>query len=115
MVHPGWVAVQNSPDASRKGSITGIYYLGTWLSYVFVSHTLSDLLGRRYAAMAGSLVSCLGAALQASCTGSSAFATMVMGRIVSGVGVAIISTTVPLYQRYGRPARIAQRPPRRRC
>jgi MFS family permease len=90
--------VQDYPDASRKGIITAIYYLGTWLSYVLISHPLSDFLGRRYGALAGTAVVCVGAALQAGCTGSSAFAMMVAGRIISGIGVAIISTSVPLYQ-----------------
>jgi hypothetical protein len=28
----------HKPSASQKGLITAIYYLGTWLSYVFLSH-----------------------------------------------------------------------------
>lgn len=76
--------------------MTGVYYVGTWLGYVFVSRPLSDSLGRRYAAMAGTAVLCAGAAMQA-CSGG--LAAMVLGRAVCGVGVAVISTSVPLHQR----------------
>jgi MFS family permease len=105
LVHPGFVAALNKPDASKTGLITAIYYLGTWLSYVFVSHPMSDLLGRRYAGLIGMLVSCVGQALQAGATGNSAFGMMIAGRIVSGLGVAVVSTSVPLYQSEISPAK----------
>lgn len=88
----------NHPRAGTKGIITGIYYLGTFISYIFVSHPLSDWLGRRYAALSGVGVLMLGTALQATSNGVSALVTMILGRMVSGVGVAIVSTSVPLYQ-----------------
>ncbi len=99
LVHPGFVAQLDNPDAAKKGVITAIYYLGTWLSYVFLSRSLSDYLGRRYAAMVGDFVTCFGTALQAGATGSGAYAMVIAGRIISGVGVAVVSTSVPLYQR----------------
>ena len=80
--------------------ITGVYYVGTWLSYIFVSRPLSDSLGRRYAAMVGTAILCVGAIAQASSGGRGAFAMMVLGRIICGIGVAIVSTSVPLYQRF---------------
>ena len=48
------------------------------------------------------LVNCVGAALMAGATGgpSSADAMMIVGRIITGIGIAIVSTSVPLYQRY---------------
>jgi hypothetical protein len=46
--------------------------------------------------------SCIGAALQAGADGKSAFAMMIVGRIFCGLGLAIVSTSVPLYQRYVR-------------
>jgi MFS family permease len=81
------------------GLITAIYYLGTWTSYVFISHPASDMLGRRFGALAGILVACFGSALQAGATGSGAYAMFIAGRIISGIGLAIVSTSVPLYQR----------------
>ena len=99
LVHPGFVEQLDHPDASRKGVITAIYYLGTWTSYVFISRAASDRLGRRFAALAGILVTCFGTALQAGASGDGAYAMFIAGRIIAGVGVGIVSTSVPLYQR----------------
>jgi MFS family permease len=95
----------DNPDASRKGIITAIYYLGTWISYIFISRAASDLLGRRYAALAGIVIMCVGTALQAGASGASAFAMFIAGRIIAGIGVAIVSTSVPLYQSEIAPAK----------
>jgi len=104
LVHPGFVEQLHHPDASRKGIITAIYYLGTWISYIFISRAASDNLGRRFAALAGIVVTSFGTALQAGASGDGAFAMVVAGRIISGVGIGIVSTSVPLYQRYTRPS-----------
>jgi len=47
-------------------------------------------------------VTCVGQALQASAAGSAteALAMIVLGRIIAGAGTGIISTSVPLYQRW---------------
>ena len=37
----------------------------------------------------------------AGATGKGAYAMMIVGRIIAGFGNAIISTSVPLYQRFG--------------
>ncbi|UNI22820.1 hypothetical protein JDV02_008674 [Purpureocillium takamizusanense] len=116
LVHPGWrAALGGSPSASQRGLITGIYYLGTFLSYVLLSHPLADWLGRRYAALAGTMVLCLGAVVMASVRdggsstggggGGGAVAAMAWGRWICGVGVGVVSTTVPLYQSEVSPAK----------
>ena len=99
-MNSGWIKALHKPNAAQKGLITAIYYLGTWLSYVFLSHPLSDRLGRRYAGMVGAVVSCIGGAVQTGAHGKTAFAMMIIGRIISGLGNAVISTSVPLYQRF---------------
>ncbi|GKT65368.1 ascus development protein [Colletotrichum tofieldiae] len=86
------------PSIASKGIIISVYYVGTFISYLIVSHPISDWLGRRYAALSGTLVVCLGAILQGVSNGATAFGTMVAGRVISGLGVAIVSTSVPLYQ-----------------
>lgn len=70
------------------------------LSYVFISHPASDLFGRRYAALAGIFTVAVGNAFECGATGSGAYAMMIVGRIISGIGVGMLSTSVPLYQRY---------------
>jgi uncharacterized protein YejL (UPF0352 family) len=44
-------------------------------------------------------VTCVGQALQTGAFGSHALGMVLAGRIVAGMGTAIISTSVPLYQR----------------
>lgn len=99
LVHPGWRKALSFPSPSEKGSITGLYYLGTLSSYLFVSHPLADKLGRRYAALIGTGILSLGAMCMASATGDNAVSIMVFGRIICGLGVGVVSTGVPLYQR----------------
>jgi MFS family permease len=98
-VNPGFKAALHKPKASQTGLITAIYYLGTWLGYVFLSHPASDRLGRRWSAFTGIFVVCIGAALQISAHGSGAYAMMICGRIICGLGMSLVSTAVPLYQR----------------
>jgi MFS family permease len=98
-VNNGFIKALHKPTAAQKGLMTAIYYLGTWSSYVFLSGPLSDRLGRRYAALVGATVTCIGGAVQAGANGNNALAMMVVGRIISGLGNAVISSSVPLYQR----------------
>jgi MFS family permease len=74
------------------------YYLGTWPSYIFLSQSASDYVGRRFAALTGAFVACIGSAIETSANGSAAYTMMIVGRIISGLGLAVISTSVPLYQ-----------------
>ncbi|OAG11774.1 general substrate transporter [Paraphaeosphaeria sporulosa] len=99
-VHPGFIKSLHKPNKTITGLITSIYYLGTWLSYLFVSHPLADRFGRRVAAATGVLTTAVGAAIQTAAKGDHGVAMMIAGRIVCGVGLAIVSTSVPLYQRY---------------
>ncbi|KAK1767891.1 general substrate transporter [Phialemonium atrogriseum] len=105
LVHPGFVEQLNHPNASKKGIITAIYYVGTWTSYVFLSRPASDYLGRRLAGLAGIVVLCFGGALIAGATGSGAFAMVIAGRIFGGMGSAVVSTSIPMFQSEVAPAK----------
>ncbi|KAF9525580.1 general substrate transporter [Crepidotus variabilis] len=106
-VHPGFIKAIHRPTASDKGLITAIYYLGTWISYIFLAQPATDYLGRRWAVFSGTLVTCIGAAIEAASGGgrSKVMATMIIGRIVCGLGLAIVSSSVPLYQSEISPAK----------
>ncbi|KAF2704741.1 general substrate transporter [Pleomassaria siparia CBS 279.74] len=104
-VHPGFIKALQKPAKTETGLITSIYYLGTWLSYLFVAHPLADRFGRRVAAASGVLITSIGAAIQAGAGGPSGLAMMIIGRIVCGLGLAIVSTSVPLYQSEISPAK----------
>jgi MFS family permease len=56
--------------------------------------------GRRYSAFTGTIVTCVGAAVMTGAGGKHAYAMMIIGRIISGLGNSLISTAVPLYQRF---------------
>ncbi|KAF4633406.1 hypothetical protein G7Y89_g4712 [Cudoniella acicularis] len=107
LVHPGFKKALNKPDASHTGLITAIYYLGTWISYLFLSHPAADYLGRRWAAFIGVFVTLGGSSLQAGARGTAteAYAMMIIGRIICGLGIAVVSTSVPLYQSEVAPAK----------
>lgn len=100
LVHPGWRRALHQPGPAQKGLVTGAYYAGTLISYLLLAHPLADVLGRRYAARVGTLVLCLGALVMAAAAGRHALLVMVAGRWICGLGVGVVSTTVPLYQRY---------------
>lgn len=99
-VHPGFQMSLNHPSKSMTGFITSIYYLGTWVSYLFFAHPLADRYGRRVAAAVGVLTTAVGAVLQTGAKGTHGSDTMIVGRTVCGLGLAIVSTSVPLYQRW---------------
>jgi MFS family permease len=98
-VHPGFTTALDNPSKAITGLITSIYYVGTWFSYLFIAHYLADKYGRRLAAASGVVITGVGALLQTCAAGPLALAMMIVGRIVCGVGLAIVSTAVPLYQR----------------
>lgn len=97
-VHPGFVDEMGELTAVRRGVITAIYYVGTWTGYVFISHPASDRLGRRYAALIGTAVLAVGTAFEAGATRPHVYAMWIVGRIICGLGVSMLSTSVPLYQ-----------------
>ncbi|XWW99262.1 hypothetical protein V2A60_007271 [Cordyceps javanica] len=105
LVHPGWRRALHDPGPAQKGLVTGFYYVGTLMSYLLISHPLADILGRRRAARVGTLVLCLGALLMAAAAGRYALYIMISGRWICGLGVGIVSTTVPLYQSEMAPAK----------
>ncbi|KAF2186247.1 general substrate transporter [Zopfia rhizophila CBS 207.26] len=104
-VHPGFKKALHNPSSAKTGLITSIYYLGTWLSYLFVSHPLADRFGRRVAAASGVFITGIGAAIQTSARSPGGLGMMITGRIVCGFGLAIVSTSVPLYQSEISPAK----------
>ncbi|KAF2119415.1 general substrate transporter [Lophiotrema nucula] len=104
-VHPGFVKALHHPSKAKTGAITSIHYVGAWVSYLFISHPLADKYGRKIAAALGILITAIGSAIQANARGTTGLANMIVGRIVCGVGLAIVSTSVPLYQSEVSPAK----------
>lgn len=62
---------------------------------------LADTYGRRLTLRSGAFVFTIGGAVQTFCNG---YGTMVVGRIISGFGVGMLSMIVPIYQSEISPA-----------
>jgi len=56
---------------------------------------LADNFGRRITLRSGAFVFTVGGGIQTFCSG---FWTMVLGRVISGFGVGMLSMIVPIYQ-----------------
>ncbi|XP_055345580.1 uncharacterized protein LOC129593346 [Paramacrobiotus metropolitanus] len=81
----------NAPDI--MGSIPFTFLVGC-IAGAACASILADFLGRRYSIFTGSVFYMVGGAMQ---TGSSHLVTLYIGRVVSGIGVGLMSAVVPLY------------------
>lgn len=76
-----------------KSLVVSILSLGTFAG-ALCAYPLGDRLGRKYGIVAGCVVFFLGIGLQLDTN----WATFVVGRVIAGLGVGIISCLVPMYQ-----------------
>lgn len=74
--------------------MVAILEVGALVSSLVVGR-LGDIIGRRKTILYGSMIFFVGGALQTLANGMS---MMLLGRIVAGVGVGMLSTIVPVYQ-----------------
>ncbi|KAF5724338.1 sugar transporter STL1 [Fusarium mundagurra] len=84
----------DSPDSDMIGVIVAIYEIGCFFGAVF-SSIWGEKLGRRRSVFVGCIFLIIGAVLQAA---SYTRAMMIVGRIVAGVGMGTINSTVPVMQ-----------------
>ncbi|KAJ8143086.1 hypothetical protein OXX80_000133 [Metschnikowia pulcherrima] len=82
-------------SASESSLIVSILSAGTFFGAI-LAPLLTDTLGRRWCIIISSLVVFnLGAALQTAATD---IPLLIVGRVIAGLGVGLISSTIPLYQ-----------------
>jgi MFS family permease len=86
---PSSEVMQTPPFANLGCSIVGCFF-GSIASAMF-----GEKLGRRKSITIGAWIMIVGAVLQASAFGR---AQLIVGRIVSGVGMGMINSTVPVFQ-----------------
>ncbi|KZV86359.1 general substrate transporter [Exidia glandulosa HHB12029] len=83
-----------NPSADLTGAIVSTFaggcFFGAW-----AAGWLADHIGRKRTIMVGSLVACLGCALQ---TSAQNVAYLIAGRIIAGLAIGCLSMVVPLYQ-----------------
>lgn len=84
----------DSPDATITGLIVAIYEVGCFFGSVATS-IFGEAIGRKKSIGTGVVIMIIGALLQAT---AYTRAHMVVARIVSGVGMGFINSTVPVFQ-----------------
>ncbi|QLI74408.1 Sugar transporter STL1 [Metarhizium brunneum] len=84
----------NHPDAGLQGTLTSIYDIGCAVGCLF-AFFCGHRIGRRRMIMAGGTIMIVGTVILGS---SYSVAQFIVGRIVTGVGNGINSSTVPAYQ-----------------
>ncbi|PYH95705.1 general substrate transporter [Aspergillus ellipticus CBS 707.79] len=90
----------NNPDAAMQGNITGLYDIGCVLGSI-VCYFIGEKMGRRTMLITGGTIMIIGSALLAS---SFSLAQLLVGRIVTGIGNGMNSSTAPVFQSECSPA-----------
>ncbi|SJX65661.1 probable sugar transporter [Sporisorium reilianum f. sp. reilianum] len=90
----------NNPDANTIGNIVSLYEIGCFIG-ALATFVVGDVLGRRRTILISSLFMIAGAIIQAA---SSTVGVMIAGRIICGLGMGAINSTVPILQAETSPA-----------
>ncbi|KAF5335338.1 hypothetical protein D9611_011733 [Ephemerocybe angulata] len=91
---PYFIEYFGAPSAIEIGTMVAVLEIGAFITSL-ASGRVGDILGRRKTLFIGAIVFTLGGTVQ---TFSVGFWTMVVGRFVSGCGVGLLSSIVPIYQ-----------------
>ncbi|KAI1646861.1 general substrate transporter [Daldinia loculata] len=85
-------------NPTMQGLVTAIYEIGCLIGAMFILG-VGDLLGRRKAMILGGFIMIIGATIQVtSFPGHQPLAQFIIGRVVTGVGNGINTSTIPTYQ-----------------
>lgn len=84
----------NQPSRAEIGTMVAILEIGAFISSLMVGR-IGDMIGRRRTILYGSMVFFVGGMCQTFANG---MPMMLVGRIVAGLGVGVLSTIVPVYQ-----------------
>ena len=82
------------PSKAYVGTMVAILEIGAFISSLAVGR-IGDIIGRRKTILYGSCIFFVGGAVQ---TLAASMPMMMVGRIVAGLGVGMLSTIVPVYQ-----------------
>ncbi|KAJ4486004.1 general substrate transporter [Lentinula aciculospora] len=83
-----------NPDAVSIGTMVAVLEVGAFITSAAAGR-VGDIVGRKGTLFIGAIVFTVGGAIQTLTTG---FWTMIVGRVISGFGVGLLSTIVPIYQ-----------------
>ncbi|KAF9475076.1 hypothetical protein BDN70DRAFT_884133 [Pholiota conissans] len=82
------------PDAIEVGTMVAVLEIGAFVTSIAAGR-IGDIVGRKGTLFGGAVIFTAGGAVQTFTVG---YKTMVVGRFVSGLGVGLLSTIVPIYQ-----------------
>lgn len=91
---PYFIDYFHQPSRAEVGTMVAILEIGAFISSLIVGR-IGDILGRRKTILYGSMIFFVGGALQ---TFAKSMKMMMVGRIIAGLGVGMLSTIVPVYQ-----------------
>ncbi|OAA68790.1 hexose transporter [Niveomyces insectorum RCEF 264] len=91
---PFFIDYFDNPSRAEVGTMVAILEIGAFISSLIVGR-VGDIIGRRKTILYGSMIFFTGGALQ---TFATAMPMMMVGRIIAGLGVGMLSTIVPVYQ-----------------
>jgi len=91
---PHFIRFFKAPGPIEVGSMVAVLEVGAFATSIAAGR-IGDIIGRKGTLFIGALVFTVGGAVQTFTTG---FGVMVLGRIISGAGVGLLSTIVPIYQ-----------------
>ncbi|KAK9376514.1 general substrate transporter [Lipomyces chichibuensis] len=97
---PYFLQYFEEPTRAQLGTMVAILEIGALISSLMVGR-VGDIIGRRRTIFYGSMVFVVGGAFQTFAVGMN---SMILGRIISGFGVGMLSTIVPVYQSEISPA-----------
>ncbi|KAK1924568.1 general substrate transporter [Papiliotrema laurentii] len=92
--NPPFKETFHNPSAGLVGTIVGIYEIGCFAG-ALITAVIGERLGRRRSIFLGAVVMLGGAGFQA---GVSSAGAMIAARVVSGLGMGFINSTVPVLQ-----------------
>ncbi|SEI32422.1 YALIA101S02e17194g1_1 [Yarrowia lipolytica] len=84
----------HEPTRAEIGTMVSILEVGAFVSSLMVGR-IGDIIGRRKTIMYGAFIFIIGGAFQ---TFAVSMSEMILGRVVAGFGVGMLSTIVPVYQ-----------------
>jgi sugar porter (SP) family MFS transporter len=84
----------NQPTRAELGTMVAILEVGALISSLIVGR-VGDIIGRRKTILYGAMIFVVGGVFQTFTNGTP---MMILGRVISGLGVGMLSTIVPVYQ-----------------
>ncbi|KAJ7786197.1 general substrate transporter [Mycena metata] len=91
---PHFVKYFNEPTPGEIGMMVAVLEIGAFFTSIAAGR-VGDMIGRKGTLFLGAVIFTIGGAVQTFTLG---FWSMIVGRVISGCGVGLLSTIVPIYQ-----------------